>query len=219
MLDGAVALLDANAGVEPQTETVWRQADKYNVPRMIFINKMDKIGASFYNSVQSVKDRLGGNALEMQLPIGSEDQFKGVVDLVKNVAYIYPDDADLGVKYDTVEIPEDMKEKAEEYRDRPHRGRRRDGRRRHGEIFRRRNARRRDDPALVRGHHRQQGRARLLWHRVQEQGRSAPARRRRGLSAEPARHPPSRASMPRPAKRRRVRRRTTSRSPCWPSRS
>ena len=84
VLDGAVALLDANAGVEPQTETVWRQADKYNVPRMIFINKMDKIGADFYASVQSVKDRLGGNALEMQLPIGAEDQFKGVVDLVKN---------------------------------------------------------------------------------------------------------------------------------------
>jgi len=116
VLDGAVALLDANAGVEPQTETVWRQADKYNVPRMIFINKMDKIGASFYNSVQSVKDRLGGNALEMQLPIGSEDQFKGVVDLVKNVAYIYPDDAELGVKYDTVEVPEELKEKTEEYR-------------------------------------------------------------------------------------------------------
>ncbi|WP_298919096.1 elongation factor G [uncultured Algimonas sp.] len=116
VLDGAVALLDANAGVEPQTETVWRQADKYNVPRMIFINKMDKIGASFYNSVQSVKDRLGGNALEMQLPIGSEDNFQGVVDLVKNVAYIYPDDAELGVKYDTVEIPDDMKDKAEEYR-------------------------------------------------------------------------------------------------------
>ena len=117
VLDGAVALLDANAGVEPQTETVWRQADKYNVPRMIFINKMDKIGADFYASVQSVKDRLGGNALEMQLPIGSEDQFKGVVDLVKNVAYVYPDDAGLGVKYDTVDIPAELAEKAAEYRE------------------------------------------------------------------------------------------------------
>jgi len=117
VLDGAVALLDANAGVEPQTETVWRQADKYQVPRMIFINKMDKIGASFYNSVQSVKDRLGGNALEMQLPIGSEDKFKGVVDLVKNVAYIWEAEADLGASYETVEIPEDMKEKAAEYRE------------------------------------------------------------------------------------------------------
>lgn len=116
VLDGAVALLDANAGVEPQTETVWRQADKYNVPRMIFINKMDKIGASFYNSVQSVKDRLGGNALEMQLPIGAEDHFKGVVDLVKNVAYIWEAEADLGATYETVPVPEDMVEKVEEYR-------------------------------------------------------------------------------------------------------
>lgn len=116
VLDGAVALLDANAGVEPQTETVWRQADKYKVPRMIFINKMDKIGADFYASVQSVKDRLGGNALEMQLPIGSEDNFKGMVDLVKNKAYIWETDADLGSKYDTIDVPENMKEKVAEYR-------------------------------------------------------------------------------------------------------
>ena len=117
VLDGAVALLDANAGVEPQTETVWRQADKYNVPRMIFINKMDKIGADFYASVQSVKDRLGGNALEMQLPIGAEDQFKGVVDLVKNVAYTWADEADLGAKYDTVDVPAELADKAAEYRE------------------------------------------------------------------------------------------------------
>ncbi len=116
VLDGAVALLDANAGVEPQTETVWRQADKYKVPRMIFINKMDKIGADFYASVQSVKDRLGGNAIEMQLPIGSEDQFKGMVDLVKNVAYTWEEDAELGAKYDTGPVPADMVEKVEEYR-------------------------------------------------------------------------------------------------------
>ena len=117
VLDGAVALLDANAGVEPQTETVWRQADKYNVPRMIFINKMDKIGADFYASVQSVKDRLGGNALEMQLPIGAEDQFKGVVDLVKNCAYVWADEADLGAKFDTVDIPAELADKAAEYRE------------------------------------------------------------------------------------------------------
>ena len=117
VLDGAVALLDANAGVEPQTETVWRQADKYNVPRMIFINKMDKIGADFYASVQSVKDRLGGNALEMQLPIGAEDQFQGVVDLVKNVAYVWAADSELGAKYDTVDVPADMVDKVAEYRE------------------------------------------------------------------------------------------------------
>ncbi len=117
VLDGAVALLDANAGVEPQTETVWRQADKYNVPRMIFINKMDKIGADFYASVQSVKDRLGGNALEMQLPIGAETEFQGVVDLVKNVAYTWPEDSELGATYDTVEVPAEMLEKTQEYRE------------------------------------------------------------------------------------------------------
>ena len=117
VLDGAVALLDANAGVEPQTETVWRQADKYNVPRMIFINKMDKIGADFFASVQSVKDRLGGNALEMQLPIGAEDHFKGVVDLVKNVAYVWEAEADLGASYETVDIPAELTEQAAEYRE------------------------------------------------------------------------------------------------------
>ena len=117
VLDGAVALLDANAGVEPQTETVWRQADKYNVPRMIFINKMDKIGADFYASVQSVKDRLGGNAIEMQLPIGAENEFQGVVDLVKNVAYVWPEDSELGATYDTVDIPADLADKAAEYRE------------------------------------------------------------------------------------------------------
>ena len=117
VLDGAVALLDANAGVEPQTETVWRQADEYNVPRMIFINKMDKIGADFFASVQSVKDRLGGNALEMQLPIGAEDHFKGVVDLVKNVAYVWEAEADLGASYETVDIPAELTEQAAEYRE------------------------------------------------------------------------------------------------------
>jgi elongation factor G len=116
VLDGAVTLLDANAGVEPQTETVWRQADKYHVPRMVFINKMDKTGADFYASVESVKERLGGNALEMQLPIGAETEFKGVVDLVKNVAYTWPEEAKLGEKYDTVDIPDELKEKAAEYR-------------------------------------------------------------------------------------------------------
>lgn len=117
VLDGAVALLDANAGVEPQTETVWRQADKYNVPRLIFINKMDKIGADFFASVQSVKDRLGGNAVELQLPIGSEDNFQGVVDLIKNVAYVWPSDSELGTKFHTQDVPADMVEQVTKYRE------------------------------------------------------------------------------------------------------
>ena len=117
VLDGAVALLDANAGVEPQTETVWRQADKYNVPRMIFCNKMDKLGADFYASFDSVVKRLGAPALAMQLPIGAENEFKGMVDLIEMHAYVWADDAELGAKFDTVEIPADLAGKAAEYRE------------------------------------------------------------------------------------------------------
>ncbi|MEX3008850.1 elongation factor G [Hoeflea sp. TYP-13] len=116
VLDGAVALLDANAGVEPQTETVWRQADKYNVPRMIFCNKMDKIGADFYRSVEMVGSRLGAIPVVMQLPIGAESDFKGVVDLIEMNALVWRDES-LGAQWDVVEIPEDLKEKAEEYRE------------------------------------------------------------------------------------------------------
>ncbi|MCC6206104.1 MAG: elongation factor G [Hyphomicrobiales bacterium] len=116
VLDGAIALLDANAGVEPQTETVWRQADKYRVPRMIFCNKMDKIGADFYRSVEMVGSRLGAQAVVMQLPIGAESEFKGVVDLVEMNALVWRDES-LGAAWDVVEIPADLKEKAEEYRE------------------------------------------------------------------------------------------------------
>jgi elongation factor G len=117
VLDGAVALLDANAGVEPQTETVWRQADKYNVPRMIFCNKMDKLGADFFASVDSVRKRLGANVVEMQLPIGAEIDFKGMVDLVEMKAYVWEESADLGAKFDTVDIPADLVDQAAEYRE------------------------------------------------------------------------------------------------------
>ena len=116
VLDGAIALLDANAGVEPQTETVWRQADKYRVPRMIFCNKMDKIGADFYRSEEMVKTRLGAQPVVMQLPIGAENDFKGVVDLVEMNALVWRDET-LGAAWDVVEIPADLKAKAEEYRE------------------------------------------------------------------------------------------------------
>jgi elongation factor G len=116
VLDGAIALLDANAGVEPQTETVWRQADKYHVPRMIFCNKMDKIGADFYRSVSMVKSRLGATPVVMQLPIGAESDFKGVVDLIEMNAVVWKEET-LGAAWDIVEIPEDLKAKAEEYRE------------------------------------------------------------------------------------------------------
>jgi elongation factor G len=116
VLDGAIALLDANAGVEPQTETVWRQADKYKVPRMIFCNKMDKIGADFYRSYEMIATRLGAQAVAMQLPIGAETEFKGVVDLVEMNALVWRDET-LGAAWDVVEIPADLKERAEQFRE------------------------------------------------------------------------------------------------------
>ena len=115
VLDGAVAVLTARGGVEPQTETVWRQAEKYNVPRMAYVNKMDITGADFFNVVKMMKERLHANAVPVQLPIGAEDSFVGIVDLIKMEAIIYEDD--LGKVADEVAIPDDMKEIAEEYRD------------------------------------------------------------------------------------------------------
>ncbi|RAK52467.1 elongation factor G [Phenylobacterium hankyongense] len=112
VLDGAVTVLDGNAGVEPQTETVWRQADKYKVPRIVFVNKMDKLGADFDKSVESIRDRLGAKAVPIQLPIGSETSLKGLVDLVRMKAVVWENDG-LGANYHDEEIPADMKEKAE----------------------------------------------------------------------------------------------------------
>lgn len=116
VLDGAVAVFDGKEGVEPQSETVWRQADKYNVPRICFINKMDKLGANFYYSVDTIKEKLGAKPLVMQLPIGAENDFVGVVDLIRMVAYVWDDDTDKGSTYKTVDIPDDLKDKAEQYR-------------------------------------------------------------------------------------------------------
>ncbi|GAA3609778.1 elongation factor G [Marihabitans asiaticum] len=120
VLDGAVAVFDGKEGVEPQSETVWRQADKYEVPRIAFVNKMDKLGADFYFTVQTIKDRLGAEPLVMQLPIGAENDFVGVVDLLYMRALVWPGDAKgdvtMGAEYETREIPEDLQAKAEEYR-------------------------------------------------------------------------------------------------------
>ena len=113
VLDGAVAVFCAKGGVEPQSENVWRQADTYNVPRMAFINKMDILGANFYGAVDQMKDRLGANVAVLQLPIGKEDDFKGIIDLFEMEAYIYNDEK--GEDISIVEIPEDMKEEAELY--------------------------------------------------------------------------------------------------------
>ena len=114
VLDGAVTVLDAKSGVEPQTETVWRQADKYGVPRMIYVNKMDATGADFFRCINTVRDRLKANAVPIQIPIGSEDQFKGMVDLITNKAIMFYDD--LGKDVREEEIPADLADQAEEYR-------------------------------------------------------------------------------------------------------
>ena len=114
VLDGCVTVLCAKGGVEPQTETVWRQADHYNVPRMIYVNKMDITGADFYNVMDMIYDRLKANAVPIQLPIGSEDTFKGIIDLVEMDADIYYDE--LGKDMRVEPIPEDMMELAQEYR-------------------------------------------------------------------------------------------------------
>jgi elongation factor G len=117
VLDGAVAVFDGVAGVEPQSETVWHQADRYGVPRICFVNKMDRIGANFFMCVEMMVSRLGTNPLVIQLPIGSEEKFLGVVDLVKMKGIVWNDDS-LGAKFDVIEIPDDMKELAEDYRHR-----------------------------------------------------------------------------------------------------
>lgn len=118
VLDGGVVVFDGVAGVEPQSETVWRQADKYNVPRICFINKLDRTGANFYKSYQSILEKLGANAVLVQLPIGIEDKFSGLVDLVEMKAYTYKDD--LGKEIESTEIPEEMKENVNEYKTKLH---------------------------------------------------------------------------------------------------
>ncbi|PSK92873.1 translation elongation factor 2 (EF-2/EF-G) [Murinocardiopsis flavida] len=117
VLDGAVAVFDAKEGVEPQSEQVWRQADRYNVPRICFVNKMDKIGAEFQRCVDMISDRLGANPLAIQLPIGAESDFKGVIDLVRMKAYVWSDEAAKGEMYDTIDIPDTHAEAAREAHD------------------------------------------------------------------------------------------------------
>ena len=116
VLDGAVCVLDSNQGVEPQTETVWRQGDRYNVPRIVFCNKMDKTGADFFQCLKDIVDRLGARPVAIQLPIGAENQFKGLIDLVRMVGVVW-DEETLGAKYHDVEIPADLLDQAKEYRE------------------------------------------------------------------------------------------------------
>src|SRR4029077_6151690 len=114
VLDGGVCVLDSNQGVEPQTETVWRQGDKYKVPRIVFANKMDKVGADFYRCLSDIVDRLGAKPIAIQLPIGAESQFKGIVDLVRMVGDVWEEEG-LGAKYHDTAIPAEMADQAPEY--------------------------------------------------------------------------------------------------------
>src|SRR5205807_1409781 len=116
VLDGGVTVFDGVAGVEPQSETVWRQADKYSVPRICFVNKMDRTGADFYKDLESIWDRHSRQAVPIQLPIGAEDQFKGLIDLLNRRAVVYKDD--LGKVFEEVEIPAELSDQAEEFRSR-----------------------------------------------------------------------------------------------------
>ena len=141
VLDGAVVVFDGVAGVEPQSETVWRQADRYGVPRFCFINKLDRTGADFWRCIDSIKDRLGANAVPIQIPIGREDKFQGVIDLVEMKAIYYRDD--LGNQIDEIEIPAELLAEAEHAPPHADRGGRRDGRRAHPQVPRGRGA---DDP-------------------------------------------------------------------------
>ena len=186
VLDGAVAVFDAVAGVEPQSETVWRQADRYEVPRICFINKMDRIGANFYAAVTSIKDRLGAHAVPIQLPIGAESEFRGMVDLVTEEAIIYTDD--LGTSLQALGDPGVDARAGRAIPARPARGRRRVRRRADDQVPRRRDPdHRRDHSRPSRRHRRHQARPGPLRLGAQEQGRPADARRGRRLPTVAAR--------------------------------
>ena len=187
VLDGAVSVFCAKGGVEPQSETVWRQATKYHVPRMAYVNKMDITGADFYRVVDMMHERLQANAVPIQLPIGAEASFVGMIDLIRMKAIMYEDE--MGTKMDLVDIPADMLEMAEEY----HRedGRSRGGVRRRADDEvpgRRRADRGRDSRRSAQGHDLQSFDARSLRHVLPQQGCSAAAGRDRRFSAVPDRH-------------------------------
>ena len=185
VLDGAIALFDSVAGVEPQSETVWRQADKYRVPRIAYINKMDRTGADFPAAIETMRNRLGAHPLPIQLPIGQEAAFTGVVDLVTNRALVWRDE--LGTEWEEQEIPAELAELAHEAADAPDRGLRRLRRRAAGGVPRRGgHLTRAHQEGAPPGDPRHQGDAGAVRFELQEQGRPAAARRRDRLSPLPA---------------------------------
>ena len=188
VLDGAVVVFDGVAGVEPQSETVWRQADKYHVPRFCFVNKLDRTGADFWRVIDMIKDRLGVNAVPLQIPIGSEDRFRGVVDLINMKAITYGND--LGDQIEVGEIPAELQAAGRRVAREDDRGGRRPRRRHRPQVPRGRGDRPRSAARRpAEGHARLQDRPGPDRLRPQEQGRAADAGRRDRLPAEPARRP------------------------------
>ena len=209
VLDGAVAVFDAVAGVEPQSETVWRQADRYQVPRIAFVNKMDRIGADFDRCVSMMRSRLAASPVVIQLPWGREDTLKGIIDLVQMQGILYKDET-MGADYELVEIPEEYRERAHELRETDGRGDRRDRRQAAREVpVGRRDHQRRAQGRAAPRDDRQPAAAGDLRQRLQEQGRAAAARRgasttcrrratsRRSQGLEPGTDVPSSAQSPR----------------------
>ena len=189
VLDGACMVYDAVAGVQPQSETVWRQANKYKVPRLAFINKMDRVGATFFKSYDHIKDRLKGNPVPIQIPIGAEDKFEGVVDLVTMQA-IYWDEASQGMKFERKEIPAELARRSQGMAREDGRGRRRGERRADEQVPRvERAVGRGDQEGPAPAHDQQRDRADAVRHRVQEQGRAGDAGRRDRLPAFARGHP------------------------------
>ena len=194
VLDGACMVYCAVGGVQPQSETVWRQANKYGVPRLAFVNKMDRTGANFFKVYDQLKNRLRANPVPIVIPIGAEDSFKGVIDLVKMKAIIW-DEASQGIKFDYEDIPAELQGAAEEWRE-AGRGRRRVVRGTDEQVPRdRRAGRSRDQHGHPSTHHRRRNPADAVRHRLQEQGRAAHARRRHRLPAVARGHPRSKAPM------------------------
>ena len=221
VLDGAVAVFDGVAGVEPQSETVWRQADRYGVPRICFVNKMDRVGAEFHRCVEMISDRLGATPLVIQLPWGVESDFRGVIDLVKMRALLWQTEGK-GDTYDVVAIPDRPPGGGPRVAGPPGRDHLRERRGDDGALPRRHRAEGRAadrrDPA---GHDRRRGHPGAVRQRVQEQGRAADAGRDRRLPAEPARRPVDQGPRGRVTRTSRSSGTPTrpSRSPRWRSRS
>ena len=213
VLDGAIGVFCGVGGVEPQSETVWRQADKYRVPRIAFVNKMDRVGADFERVVRMIRERLGANAVPLQLPIGGEDRFVGVVDLLTQTALVW-DDASLGARFEEGPVPAELHERARERARSADRGGGRLRRGAHRALPRRRaDLRRPAAQGAARGDAAPRGRAGAVRRRLQEQGRAAPARRGGRLPAVAARRAAGRrARIRRRARRSSARPTTTSRS-------